>query len=121
MDPRIVVLDGYTLNPGDIGWQPFEVLGKLTVHDRSADEQIVARAESAPFILTNKTPVTASTMDQLKDLRYIGVMATGTNVVDLYAAAERDITVTNVPGYGAESVAQHAFAMLLELVDDVAV
>lgn len=114
--PQIVVLDGHTLNPGDIDWKPIESLGRLTVYDRSG-AQSAERARGAPIVLTNKDPISAEMMDRLPDLRYIGVLATGTNIVDLRAASERGIVVTNVPGYGAQSVAQHAFALLLELVN----
>jgi glycerate dehydrogenase len=114
--PTIVVLDGHTLNPGDIDWKPVESLGRLTVYDRSGDK-IVDRARDAQIVLTNKDPITADSLQQLPELRYIGVLATGTNIVDLQAARQREICVTNVPGYGAGSVAQHAFALLLELVN----
>jgi glycerate dehydrogenase len=113
---RIVVLDGFTLNPGDISWDAFEPFGELTVHDRTPDAAIFERAASARYLITNKTPLTAETMAQLPDLAYIGILATGYNVVDLAAAAARDIVVTNIPTYGTGSVAQHATALLLELV-----
>ena len=115
-DVSIVVLDGYTLNPGDISWSPIEALGNLTVFDRSGG-LVAERARGARVVLTNKDPITAALIDQLPDMHYIGVLATGTNIVDLFAARERNIVVTNVPGYGAQSVAQHAFALLLELVN----
>jgi glycerate dehydrogenase len=114
--PTIVVLDGHTLNPGDIDWDPIQALGRLTVYDRSGDK-VVERARDAQIVLTNKERITAQILEQLSQLRYVGVLATGTNVVDLQAARQREICVTNVPGYGAESVAQHAFALLLELVN----
>ena len=114
--PTIVVLDGHTLNPGDIDWKPVESLGRLTVYDRSGD-RVVDRARGAQIVLTNKDLMTAASLEQLPELRYVGVLATGTNIVDLEAARAREICVTNVPGYGAESVAQHAFALLLELVN----
>lgn len=113
--PTIVVLDGYTLNPGDIDWAPIAQLGALTVYDRSGD-QAADRARRAQIILTNKDPIDARLLHELPQLRYIGVLATGTNIVDLEAAHQRDIVVTNVPGYGAQSVAQHVFALLLEMV-----
>ena len=116
MADRIVVLDGYTLNPGDISWSGLEEFGELRVHDRTPDDAILERAAGARFALTNKTPLTAETLAQLPDLAYIGVLATGYNVVDLAAAAERGIVVTNVPTYGTDSVAQHATSLLLELV-----
>ena len=113
--PRIVVLDGHTLNPGDLDWRSVEALGDLTVHVRSEDAEIIPRAAGAEILLTNKTPVTAETIAALPALRCIGVLATGTNVVDTAAAAARGIPVCNVPGYGTASVAQHVFALLLEL------
>ena len=112
---RIVVLDGHTLNPGDLDWNGVAALGELTVHDRSSDAEIVARADGAEVVLTNKTPVTAETIAALPKLRFIGVLATGYNVVDTAAARARGIPVCNVPGYGTASVAQHVFALLLEL------
>jgi glycerate dehydrogenase len=113
--PRIVVLDGHTLNPGDLDWRAIEALGTLTVHARSSAAEIVARASDADILLTNKTPVTAETIAALPKLRCIGVLATGYNVVDTAAANARGIPVCNVPGYGTASVAQHVFALLLEL------
>lgn len=115
MSSKIVVLDGFTLNPGDLSWQPLQSLGDLTVHDRTPADQIVARAKDAPIIFTNKVPLTAETLAQLPNLRYIGVLATGYNVVDINAAAQRGVTVTNIPTYGTLSVAQHAMGLLLEL------
>lgn len=121
MAEKIVCLDGYTLNPGDIGWEPFENIGELTVHDRTPEDQIVARASGFAHALTNKTPLSADTLAQLPDLKYIGVLATGYNVVDIKAAAERGIPVTNIPIYGTDTVAQHATAMMLELTRGIAV
>ncbi len=112
---RIVVLDGHTLNPGDLDWNGVAALGELTVHDRSLGAEIVARADGAEVVLTNKTPVTAETIAALPKLRFVGVLATGCNVVDTAAARARGIPVCNVPGYGTASVAQHVFALLLEL------
>ena len=113
--PRIVVLDGCTLNPGDLDWRAIELLGDLTVHTRTASAEIIGRAASAEILLTNKTPVTAETIAALPALRFIGVLATGCNIVDTAAASARGIPVCNVPGYGTASVAQHVFALLLEL------
>ncbi|MEE9211723.1 MAG: D-2-hydroxyacid dehydrogenase [Phycisphaeraceae bacterium] len=121
MARRIVVLDGYTLNPGDIDWGPFEAIGQVTVHDRTADDQIVCRAAGAACVLTNKTPLSAHMLAQLPQLRYIGVLATGYNIVDVEAANQRNIVVTNVPTYGTDSVAQHATALLLELARRVSI
>ncbi len=115
MADRIVVLDGYTLNPGDISWEGFEEFGDVTVYDRTPAETILERAAGARFLLTNKIPLDAESLAALPDLAYIGVMATGYNVVDVLAAKERGVVVTNVPTYGTDSVAQHATALLLEL------
>lgn len=115
MADRIIVLDGYALNPGDISWQGFEEFGDATVYDRTPDEAILERAAGARFVLTNKVPLSAETLVQLPDLAYIGVLATGYNVVDVDVAKERRIVVTNVPTYGTDSVAQHATALMLEL------
>jgi glycerate dehydrogenase len=103
------------LNPGDLDWGAVGALGDLTVHDRTPDAQIVERAAGAEVLLTNKTPVSAATITALPALRFIGVLATGYNVVDVGAAKARAIPVCNVPGYGTPSVAQHVFALLLEL------
>ncbi|MBB6674856.1 D-2-hydroxyacid dehydrogenase [Cohnella nanjingensis] len=112
---NIVVLDGHTLNPGDLSWERLEALGPLTVYDRTPAERIVERAEGAEIVLTNKTPLRADVLDRLPKLRYIGVLATGYDIVDVQAAADRDIVVANVPTYGTDSVAQFVFALLLEL------
>jgi glycerate dehydrogenase len=112
---KIVVLDGYTLNPGDLTWDDFKKIAPIEVHDRTAPANILERSRGAEFILTNKTPLNADTLGRLPDLRYIGVLATGYNVVDVKAAKERGIAVTNIPTYGTASVAQHAFALILEL------
>ncbi len=112
---RIVVLDGHTLNPGDNPWDELAQLGELTVHDRTPVDRIVARAAGAKVVLTNKTPLSADTLAQLPELRMIGVLATGYNVVDIDAADARGIVVCNVPEYGADSVAQFTFALMLAL------
>ncbi len=112
--PRIVVLDGYSLNPGDLSWGPLAALGELTVHERTPPEAILQRAAGVPVILTNKTVVGEATIRALPDLKYIGVLATGTNVVDRAAARDRGVVVTNVPDYGADSVAEHAISLMLE-------
>ena len=112
---RIVILDGYTLNPGDLDWSALAALGGLTVHDRTPAELVLERAAGASIVLTNKTPLTRTVIESLPDLKCIGVLATGYNVVDVAAAKERGIPVTNVPGYGTPAVAQHVFALLLEL------
>jgi glycerate dehydrogenase len=111
----ITVLDGYTLNPGDNPWDDVAALGRLTVHDRTPAEKIIPRAVDSDVILTNKTPLTAATLACLPKLKFITVLATGHNIVDIAAARARSIPVSNVPSYGTESVAQHVFALLLEL------
>ncbi len=112
---KIVVLDGYTLNPGDLNWKDLEDQGDLTVYDRTSVHEIVTRASGAQVVLTNKTPLSADTLEKLPDLTYIGVLATGYNIIDIQYAKERGIVVTNVPGYGTDSVVQMTFALLLEL------
>src|SRR6266852_4866619 len=117
---KIVVLDGQALNPGDLSWDALRSLGELQVFDRTADDQIVARAQEAEIVLTNKTGLSAQILKQLTKTRYIGVLATGYDVVDLQAARELKIPVTNIPTYGTDSVAQFTFALLLELCHHVA-
>lgn len=112
---KIVVLDGYTENPGDLTWDALGALGELTVHDRTAPGDIVTRIGDAPAILVNKTPITRQTLEACPGLRYIGVLATGYNVVDTDAARARGVTVCNIPTYGTAAVAQFVFALLLEL------
>lgn len=116
---KIVVLDGYTLNPGDLIWDDLKALGHCTVHDRTAPDQLVERGRQAQVLLTNKVVLGREAMGQLPELAYIGVLATGYNVVDIQAARDRGIVVTNVPAYSTDSVAQLVFALLLELVSGV--
>lgn len=116
---RIVVLDGYTVNPGDNPWVELAQLGHLTVYDRTPPELIVPRAAEAEVLLVNKVPLTADTLAQLPRLRLVSVLATGYNMIDLAAARRRGVTVANVPEYGTDSVAQHVFALLLELSHQV--
>ena len=116
---KIVVLDGYTLNPGDLSWEGFESLGEVQVYNRTPAEKTVERIGDAPVILTNKTAITKEILDQCPAIRYIGVLATGYNVVDVKAAAQKGIVVTNIPSYGTDAVAQYAFALLLELCHHV--
>lgn len=116
---RIVVLDGFTLNPGDLTWDQLQAVGDCKIFDRTLPDQIVSRATDAEIVLTNKVVLSRETISQLPNLKYIGVLATGTNVVDLKAARERDIAVTNIPAYGTRSVAQATFALLLELTNRV--
>ena len=110
---KIVILDGYTANPGDLSWKELEKMGSLTVYERTRPEETVARAADADIVLTNKVIISREVMAQLPCLKYIGVLATGYNVVDIQAAHERGIVVTNVPAYSTESVAQMVFAHLL--------
>ena len=117
--PRIVILDGYTVNPGDLDWRGLEALGELQVFDRTAARDVVARLDSATHALTSKVALTGAQMGQLPQLAYIGVMATGYNIVDITAARERGITVTNVPAYSTNSVAQLVFGHLLNLAHGV--
>jgi len=112
---RIVVLDGHTLNPGDLSWDSLGEIGTVTVHARTAAADIVARSRDATVLLTNKVPLSADTLAQLPALKFISVLATGHNIVDSAAARARGIPVSNVPAYGTASVAQHVFALLLEL------
>ncbi|MCB7318247.1 D-2-hydroxyacid dehydrogenase [Lacrimispora sp. 210928-DFI.3.58] len=113
---KIVILDGYTENPGDLSWNGFEELGELTVYDRTTDHsQIVERIGDAEVVYTNKTPITRETMKACPQMKYIGVLATGYNVVDVEAAKEAGIIVTNIPTYGTDAVSQYAIALLLEL------
>lgn len=117
---KIVVLDGYTLNPGDLSWEGLEALGELTVYDHSLNDQAVERARGAEIVMTNKVELSREVIGALPDLKYIGVQATGFNVVDIEAARERDIPVTNIPTYGTASVAQMVFAHVLNLTQRVA-
>ena len=114
---KIVILDGFTANPGDLSWKGLEELGMLTVYDRTKPEETVARAAEADIVLTNKVIINREVMAQLPQLKYIGVLATGYNVVDIEAAHERGIIVTNVPAYSTESVAQMVFAHLLTVTN----
>ena len=116
---KIVVLDGYTLNPGDLSWGEMEELGQCTVYDRTLPGQIVERALGAQIVLTNKVILDRNVMEQLPELSYIGVLATGYNVVDIETAVRRGVVVTNVPAYSTASVAQLVFALLLEHVNAV--
>ena len=116
---NIVVLDGYALNPGDISWEQIERLGNITVYDRTAAEETVSRIGHAEIVLTNKTLITEAVLELCPAIRYIGVLATGYNVVDLDACSKRGIIVTNVPGYSTRAVAQFVFALLLEICSHV--
>ena len=112
---RMVVLDGYTENPGDLSWDELAKLGELTVYEHTKADEILPRMRDAEIVLTNKTPISRETMALCPKLRYIGVLATGYNVVDVVAAREKGIVVTNIPAYGTQAVAQYTMALLLEL------
>ncbi|MEO6289621.1 MAG: D-2-hydroxyacid dehydrogenase [Ginsengibacter sp.] len=116
---KIVVLDGYTLNPGDISWDALHELGEVIIYDRTSVENIPERTKDAEVILTNKTPLNADVLSKLPSLKYVGVLATGYNIVDTAKAKHMRIVVSNVPGYGTCSVAQLTFALLLELCHHV--
>ena len=116
---KIVILDGYTANPGDLSWKELETLGELVVYDRTSADETVTRAADAEVVLTNKVLITKDVMAQLPRLKYVGVLATGYNVVDIEAAHQRGIIVTNVPAYSTESVAQMVFAHLLTVTNRV--
>lgn len=119
---KIVILDGFTSNPGDLSWDKMETLGDLTVYEYTPNQtaDVVERLKDCEIALTNKTVITAEIMEACPALRYIGVLATGYNVVDMKAAAEQGITVTNVPGYSTQAVAQQAFALLLDICSHAA-
>jgi glycerate dehydrogenase len=116
---KIVVLDGYALNPGDLTWKGLEALAECAIYDRTADGDIVSRSAGAHIILTNKTVLSRRIIEELDDLQYISVLATGYNIVDVDAARDREIPVSNVPAYSTESVAQITFAHLLNLTHHV--
>lgn len=116
---KAVVLDGYTLNPGDLSWGELESICDLKVYDRSLPSDIVKHIDDAEIVLTNKTPITKETLDQVPNVKYIGVLATGYNVVDIEAAKERGIIVTNIPQYSTKAVAQMVFAHILEICHHV--
>lgn len=116
---KIVILDSYTLNPGDLSWEPLELLGNCSIYDRTPAELTLKRAKDAEIILTNKTILSEETIDQLPHLKYIGVLATGYNVVDTSFAKSKGILVANIPSYGTDSVAQMVFAHILNLTQRV--
>lgn len=116
---KIVVLDGYTENPGDLSWDELGKFGELTVYDRTKAEDVVARIGDAEVVYTNKTPITRETLDACPNVKFISVLATGYNVVDVDAARERGIPVTNIPTYGTDAVSQFAIALLLEMCHHV--
>lgn len=116
---KIVVLDGYTLNPGDLTWEGLKRFGDLTVYDRTPSEEILPRIGDAQIVFTNKTPLTEETLKAAKNVKFIGVLATGYNIVDVAAARKLNITVSNIPTYGTTAVAQFVFALLLEICHHV--
>ena len=116
---KIVVLDGYVLNPGDLSWAPLETLGSVTVYDRTPAELIVQRIADADIVLTNKTPITRQTLLDCPSVRYVGALATGYNTIDTAAAKELGVAVTNVPAYSTKAVAQFTMALLLEVCHHV--
>lgn len=116
---RIVVLDGYGLNPGDLSWDAMKELGDLTVYDRTSPSELLQRATEADVLITNKTVITKDDLQKLPAVKYIGVLATGYNIVDIEAAKERGIVVTNIPAYSTKSVAQMVFAHILNITQRV--
>jgi glycerate dehydrogenase len=118
---KIVITDGYTLNPGDNPWEAIEALGDLTVYDRTEPSQLFERIKEAEILLVNKTPIRGNVIEQLERLKFITVTATGYDIVDVDAAGNRGIPVSNVPVYGTETVAQYVFSLVLELARQVAV
>lgn len=116
---QIVVIDGYTLNPGDLSWSSVEALGSVKIYDRTGKEDIVERCKTADIVLTNKVPFKRETLLQLPALKYIGVLATGYDIIDIETCRQQNIVVCNVPSYGTASVAQHVFALLLQLTNNV--
>jgi len=116
---KIVILDGYTLNPGDLSWGRLEEMGEVTVYDRTPSDKIIERIGDADVVFTNKTPISRETLDACKNVKFIGILATGYNVVDVAAAKERGIPVSNIPTYGTDAVSQFAIALLFELCHHV--
>ena len=118
--PKIVILDGYTTNPGDLSWGKLEAMGDLTVYDRTPVEKVADRIGHADIVFTNKTPITRAALDTCPNVRFIGVLATGYDIVDVSAAKDKGIPVCNIPTYGTTAVAQMAIALLLEICHHVA-
>lgn len=118
MKPRIVVLDGFTTNPGDISWDALYEQGDVVIYERTPRELTVERAKDADILLSNKTILDKEVLSKLPNLKYIGLMSTGTNIVDLKYCRERNIPVTNIPGYSTNSVAQMVFAFILEFFQE---
>ena len=118
---KIVILDAFTSNPGDLSWDAIEELGELTVYERTTSEEVLERCTGSEVIFTNKVILNSETIEQLPELKYIGVLATGTNVVDLHFAKKKGICVTNIPGYSTDSVVQHILALMLHFSSMVSV
>lgn len=118
---KIVVLDGHTLNPGDLSWEGLYQFGEVSLYERSTSEEVISRSKEAEIVISNKVPFRADTITQLPHLQYIGVSATGYDIIDIEAARRHHITVTNIPAYGIEAVAQHTFALILALSNQVGV
>jgi glycerate dehydrogenase len=116
---KIIVLDGYTLNPGDLSWEGLAQLGEVTIYDRTPHEEIIDRCRGAQIVLTNKTPLRASTLNELPELKYIGVLATGYDIIDVHQVMINQICLTHIPTYGTASVAQYVFSLILELCHQV--
>ncbi len=116
---KIVVLDGYGLNPGDLSWEGIEKLGEVTIYDRTSNDELMDRCIEAEALITNKTVIDTNLIEALPSLKYIGVLATGYNVVDIKKATEKGIVVTNIPAYSTESVAQTAFAHILNITQRI--
>lgn len=116
---KIVILDGYTLNPGDLSWEGFRKLGDVTIYDRTDSYEVFERCKNAQIIITNKTIIDKELINNLHDLKYIGILATGYNVVDVQAAKQKKIIVTNIPAYGTASVAQMIFALIFDITNHV--
>ncbi|MDE7153088.1 MAG: D-2-hydroxyacid dehydrogenase [Muribaculaceae bacterium] len=116
---KIVVLDGYSVNPGDMNWDSLAALGDLTVYDRTAPDEVIGRVGDAAVVITNKVPLTGDMLRQMPDLKYVGILATGYNIIDLDVARELGIVVTNIPAYSTDSVAQMVFAHLLNIVQRI--
>ncbi|MBN2793780.1 MAG: D-2-hydroxyacid dehydrogenase [Clostridia bacterium] len=116
---KIVVLDGFTLNPGDLSWEPLKLLGEAVIYDRTEEKDIISRIADAEIVFTNKTPLDKTVFSACPHIKWIGVLATGYNVIDIVAAKQAGILVANVPTYGTDSVAQYVFALLLEMCHHV--
>lgn len=116
---KIVILDGHAANPGDLSWKPLEELGEVIVYERTSPEELLDRAKDADAVLTNKVYLGENELQHLPKLKYIGVLATGYNAVDIKAACQHGVTVTNIPAYSTDSVAQHVFALILNVLNRV--